>query len=88
MRSFAPPVYRVTEHTVNELAMMAPNETCDDVVPDSATTSANAPCPVLRSSASPVPDSVAVLPPRLRSGHVPLAMSNAPQEYHALMPVG
>ena len=52
-------MYRATEQTVNELSMMAPKEICDDVVPDSAATSAVAPCPVLRSSASPGPSNPA-----------------------------
>ena len=80
-----PPVYRVTEHTVNELWMTAPKTIADDVVPDSASTSLVAPCPALRSSASPDPDNAAVLPLPLplQSCHVLLATSNAPEQYHA-----
>jgi hypothetical protein len=37
-------VYRVTEHSVNELLMTGPKATTDDVVPDSASTSFAAPC--------------------------------------------
>ena len=48
MRPLVPPVYRVTEHTVNSLSMMFPNEIRDEVVPESARTSAVAPYPVLR----------------------------------------
>jgi hypothetical protein len=78
-----PPVYRVTEHTVNALGMTAPKEITDEVVPDSASTSLVAPCPALRDSASPDPDSAAVLPLPLQSCHVLLARSNAPGQYHA-----
>ena len=81
-------MYRVTEHTVNELLMMAPKEITDDVVPDSASTSLAAPCPAVRSSASPDPDNVAVMPLPLQSCHVLLAMSNAPGQYHAFRSAG
>ena len=37
-------MYRVTEHSVNELLMTGPKATTDDVVPDSASTSFAAPC--------------------------------------------
>ena len=84
-----PPVYRVTEHTVNALGMTAPKEITDEVVPDSASTSLVAPCPALRDSASPDPDSVAVLPLPLQSCHVLLlARSNAPGQYHAFSSSG
>ena len=76
-------MYRVTEHSVNSLLMTAPKAIADEVVPDSASTSLVAPCPALRDSASPDPDSVAVLPLPLQSCHVPLARSNAPGQYHA-----
>ena len=79
----APPVY-----TVNELWMTAPKEITDDVVPDSASTALVAPCPALRTSTSPDPDNVAVLPFPLQSRHVLLAMSNAPEQYHAFRPPG
>ena len=78
----------MTEHTVNELLMTAPKEIWDDVVPDSASISLVAPCSALRNSASPVPDSVAVLPLPLQSGHMLLVMSNAPQQYHAFRSAG
>ena len=84
----APPVYRVTEHTVNELLMMGPKAIADDVVPESASVSLVAPCPALRNSASPDPDSAAVLPLPLQSCHVLLAMSNAPEQYHAFRSSG
>ena len=84
----APPVYRVTEHTVNSLWMTAPKLITDDVVPVSASTSFVAPCPAPRHSASPDPDSVAVLPLPLQSCHVPLATSNAPGQYHAFRSAG
>ena len=76
-------MYRVTEHTVNSLGMTAPKAIADEVVPDSASTSLVAPCPALRDSASPDPDSAAVLPLPLQSCHVVLARSNAPGQYHA-----
>ena len=82
-------MYRVTEHTVNALGMTAPKSITDSVVPDSASTSLVAPCPALRDSASPEPDSVAVLPLPLQSGHVLLlARSNAPGQYHAFRSSG
>ena len=84
----APPVYRVTEHTMNTLWMTAPKEITDDVVPDSASTALVAPCPALRTSTSPDPDNVAVLPFPLQSRHVLLAMSKAPEQYHAFGPPG
>ena len=81
-------MYRVAEHTVNSLLMTGPKAITDDVVPDSASTSLGARCPALRNSASPEPDSVAVLPLPLQSCHVPLAMSNAPGQYHAFRSAG
>ena len=68
--------------------MTAPKEIADDVVPDSASTALVAPCPALRDSASPDPDNVAVLPLPLQSCHVLLAMSNAPEQYHAFRSSG
>ena len=68
--------------------MTAPKEITDDVVPDSASTSLVAPCPALRSSASPDPDYVAVMPLPLQSCHVLLAMSKAPEQYHAFRSSG
>jgi len=68
--------------------MTVPKAICDDVVPDSASTSLAAPWPALRDSASPDPDSVAVLPLPLQSCHVLLAMSNAPGQYHAFRSPG
>ena len=81
-------MYLVAEQIVNSLAMMLPNETTDDGVPESAVTSAWAPWPLLRSSACPVPESVAVLPLLLASGQVPRARSNSPCRYHAETPPG
>ena len=88
IRPFAPPVYRVTEHTVNALGMTGPKLITDDVVPDSASTSLVAPFSVLRNSASPDPDSVAVLPLPLQSCHLLFATSNAPGQYHAFRSAG
>eukprot|EP00964_Phaeocystis_antarctica_P061531 scaffold36786_cov69-Phaeocystis_antarctica.AAC.1 len=68
--------------------MTAPKAITDDVVPDSASTSLVAPCPALRDSAIPDPDSVAVMPLPLQSCHVRLAMSNAPEQYQAFTPPG
>ena len=42
IRPFAPPVYRVTEHTVNSVLTTGPKAITDDLVPDSASTSLGA----------------------------------------------
>ena len=81
-------MYRVTEHTVNSRLMTAPKAIAADVVPESASTSLAAPCPALRDSTSPDPESAAVLPLPVQSSHVPLAMSNAPGQYHAFRSSG
>ena len=81
-------MYRVTEHTVNSLLMTGPKAITDHVVPESASTSLVAPCPARFDCSSPDPDSAAVLPLPLQSSHVPLAMSNAPGQYHAFRSPG
>ena len=68
--------------------MTGPKAIADDVLPESASTSLVAPCPALRDSASPDPDSAAVLPLPVQSRHVLLAMSNAPGQYHAFRSSG
>ena len=68
---------------MNSRWMTSPKAISDSVVPDSASTSLVVPCPALRDSASPDPDSVAVLPLPVQSCHLLLAMSNAPEQYHA-----
>ena len=66
----------------------APNETLDVRAPCSDVTLVSAPWPLSITDAKPVPDSVAVFPLPLASGHMLVLRSNSPGRYQAFTPAG